>query len=116
MISNHISYIALWSKELQVNRSVFANLLGLPIAYEDENVVVFQTEGTQLVLQRAIDADADLDGTIQFGFEVADLDGVTKSLENGGQTITVNREELELDQRVTVLRLASGQKVEFIGK
>ena len=116
MISNQISYIAIWSKDLQVNRSVFANLLGMPITYEDENVVVFQTEGTQLVLQRASDADADLDGTIQFGFEVADLDSVTDALEKGGQSITVNREELELDQRVTVLRLASGQKVEFIGR
>jgi hypothetical protein len=116
MISSQISYIALWSKDLNINRGVFANLLGLPITYEDENVVVFQTEGTQLVLQRATDADADLDGTIQFGFEVSDLDAVTQTLENGGQMITVNREELELNQRVTVLRLASGQKVEFIGK
>lgn len=116
MITNQISYIALWSKDLRVNRSIFATLLGLPITYEDENVVVFQTDGTQFVLQRATDADADLDGTIQFGFEVDDLDAVTQALERDGQNITVNREELELNQRVTVMRLASGQKVEFIGK
>ena len=46
MNSNQISYIALWSKDLAQNRSIFANMLGIPITYEDENVVVFQTEGT----------------------------------------------------------------------
>jgi catechol 2,3-dioxygenase-like lactoylglutathione lyase family enzyme len=116
MISNQISYIALWSKDLNANRGIFANLLGIPIVYEDDNVVVFQTEGTQLVLQRATDADADLDGTIQFGFSVDDLDEVTRTLENDGQTISVNREEMDPEQRVTVLRLPSGQSVEFIGR
>ncbi|MCL5996016.1 MAG: VOC family protein [Chloroflexi bacterium] len=116
MISTQISYIALWSKNLDANRNIFANLLGIPIVYEDEDVVVFQTQGTQLVLQRARDADADLDGTIQFGFEVDDLDMVTQTLEQGGQTISVNREELDHSQRVTVLRLPSGQSVEFIGR
>jgi catechol 2,3-dioxygenase-like lactoylglutathione lyase family enzyme len=116
MISNRISYIALWSKDLAVNRSIFANLLGISIAYEDDNVVVFQTEGTQLVLQRATDADANLDGTIQFGFEVDNLDEVTQTLESNGQVIALNREELDPDQRVTVLKLPSGQNVEFIGK
>jgi catechol 2,3-dioxygenase-like lactoylglutathione lyase family enzyme len=116
MISNQISYIALWSKDLAQNRAIFANMLGIPIAYEDENVVVFQTEGTQLVLQRATDADASLDGTIQFGFEVDDLDSITQTLENNTQMITVNREKLDPDQRVTVLRLPTGQNVEFVGK
>ncbi len=116
MIPTEISYIALWSKDLAANRNVFANLLGIPIAYEDENVVVFQTEGTQLVLQRAADADADLDGTIQFGFSVGDLDSVTRVLETNGQAIAINREELNHGQRVTVLRLPSGQRVEFIGQ
>jgi catechol 2,3-dioxygenase-like lactoylglutathione lyase family enzyme len=116
MISNQISYIALWSRDLDKNRGIFANLLGIPIVYEDDNVVVFQTEGTQLVLQRATGADANLDGTIQFGFEVDDLDDVTQTLESNGQEIAVNRENLDPAQRVTVLRLPSGQSVEFIGK
>ncbi len=116
MITKQISYIALWSKELDANRGIFANLLGIPIVYEDENVVVFQTEGTQLVLQRARDADANLDGTIQVGFEVEDLDTLTQRLQSNGQTITVNREQLDPDQRVTVVRLPGGQNIELIGK
>ena len=116
MNSNQISYIALWSKDLAQNRSIFANMLGIPITYEDENVVVFQTEGTQLVLQLARDADAELDGTIQFGFEVDDLDSITQVLEANNQVISVNREKLDPDQRVTVLRLPTGQNVEFIGQ
>ncbi len=116
MNATQISYVAVWSKHLEANRNVFANVLGIPISYEDENVVVFQTEGAQLVLQRAVDADAELDGTIQFGLNVENLDDVTEALKAGSQQIDVDREELDLKQRVTVLRLSSGQTVEFIGQ
>ncbi len=116
MTARQVSYIALWSKDLDANRSIFANLLGFPIVYENEDVVVFQTEGAQLVLQRARDADVDLDGSIQVGFEVDDLDALTQRLQNNGQTITVNREKLDPDQRVTVVRLPGGQSIELIGK
>jgi catechol 2,3-dioxygenase-like lactoylglutathione lyase family enzyme len=111
-----ISYVAVWSKNLAANRHVFANVLELPIAYEDDSIVVFETDGTQLVLQRAADADAHLDGTIQFGFNVSELDAVTKSLQDAGQTIELDQEDLGMKQRVTVLRLSSGQSVEFIGE
>jgi catechol 2,3-dioxygenase-like lactoylglutathione lyase family enzyme len=111
-----ISYVALWSKNLAANRHVFANVLELPIAYEDDSIVVFETDGTQLVLQRATDADAHLDGTIQFGFNVSELEAVTKALQDAGQTIELDQEDLGMKQRVTVLRLPSGQSVEFIGE
>jgi hypothetical protein len=111
-----ISYVAVWSKDLSANRHVFANVLELPIAYEDESIVVFETDGAQLVLQRAAGADEHLDGTIQFGFNVSALDDVTKALQDAGQTIELNQEDLGLKHRVTVLRLPSGQSVEFTGE
>lgn len=111
-----VSYIAVWSKDLAANRHVFANVLELPIAYEDEDIVVFETDGAQLVLQRATGVDEHLDGTVQFGFSVTDLDGLTEALAADGQVITLDREELGIEQRrVTVLRLPSGHTVEFIG-
>jgi hypothetical protein len=111
-----ISYVAVWSKNLAANRHVFANVLELPIAYEDDGIVVFETDGAQLVLQRAAGADEHLDGTIQFGFNVSELDAVTKALLDAGQTIELDQEDLGMQQRVTVLRLPSGQSVEFIGE
>lgn len=116
MVPQQISYVSIWSKELHANRSVFANVLGLPIAYEDENVVVFQTEGAQFVLQRAAGPDEDLDGTVQFGFTVNDLDAVTEALTGHKLDVTTNREDIGQNQRVTVLKLPSGQKVEFVGE
>lgn len=111
-----ISYVAVWSKDLAANRHVFANVLELPIAYEDENIVVFETDGAQLVLQRAIGADERLDGTVQFGFNVTGLEALTQALAEAGQAIELNQEDLGMKQRVTVLRLPSGQAVEFIGE
>ncbi len=113
---NQISYVAVWSKDLEGNRHVFATLLGIAIAYEDENVVVFQTEGTQLVLQRAIGADAELAGTISFGFNVEQLEDVSGQLRDDGQRLEVDLEEFDNHQRVTSLRLPSGQLVEFVGQ
>ncbi|PJF48036.1 MAG: VOC family protein [Chloroflexi bacterium] len=111
-----ISYVAIWSKDLAANRHIFANVLELPIAYEDEHIVVFETDGAQLVLQRATGADEHLDGTIQFGFDVTDLETLTRALVEAGQTIELDREDLGMKQHVTVLRLPSGQSVEFIGE
>jgi hypothetical protein len=111
-----ISYVAIWSKTLAENRHIFANVLELPIAYEDENIVVFETAGAQLVLQRAVGADEHLDGTVQFGLNVSELDDVTQALQSAGQKIELNQEDLGMKQHVTVLRLPSGQSVEFIGE
>lgn len=116
MNTAQVSYVAIWSKDLQNNRSIFANILGIPIAYEDDNVVVFQTEGAQLVLQRAIDANAELDGTIQFGISVDNLDQVTEALKTSNLTIDIDREVIAQNQRVTILRLNSGQSVEITGE
>ncbi len=116
MNTTQVSYVALWSKDLEANRSVFANILGIPIAYEDENVVVFQTEGAQLVLQRAVDANAELDGTVQFGISVDNLDQVTEALKADHLTIDIDREDITQTQRVTILRLTSGQFVEITGE
>ncbi len=116
MNTTQVSYVALWSKDLESNRAVFANILGIPIAYEDENVVVFQTEGAQLVLQRAIDANAELHGAVQFGISVDNLDQVTEALKAGNLTIDIDREEIAQNQRVTILRLNSGQSVEITGE
>lgn len=112
---NQISYVAVWSKDLEANRHIFATLLGIPIAYEDENVVVFQTEGAQLVLQRAVGADAGLAGTVGFGFNVDDLDDLSGRLRVDGQHLDVDLEKFDNQQRVTALRLPSGQLVEFVG-
>lgn len=111
-----ISYVAVWSKDLSANRHVFANVLELPIAYEDDNIVVFETAGAQLVLQRAIGADEHLDGSVQFGLAVNALDHVTRALQQARQTIELDQEDLGMKQRVTVLRLPSGQSVEFVGE
>jgi hypothetical protein len=110
-----ISYVSLWSKNFLGNRDVFANVLEIPISYEDEDIVVFETEGAQLVLQRAVGVDESLDGTIQFGIHVKHLDKITRALETAGHRIELDQEDLG-QQRVTVLRLPSGHTVEFVGK
>lgn len=110
-----ISYVAVWSKDLTQNRNLFANTLELPISYEDEDIVVFETDGAQLVLQRAKGPDEHLDGTVQFGFNVNRLEAITTALKAGGHQVELDQEDLGMQKRVTAVRLASGQSVEFIG-
>ncbi|MCS7087405.1 MAG: VOC family protein [Thermoflexales bacterium] len=110
-----ISYVTVWSKDLAANRHFFANVLEIPIAYEDENIVAFETGGTLLVLQRAVGADAELDGTLQFGLSVSQMDAIVETLRQNGIQVELDREDLGLEQRVTILRLPSGQRVELVG-
>jgi catechol 2,3-dioxygenase-like lactoylglutathione lyase family enzyme len=111
-----ISYVSIWSKDFAKNRDVFAGVLQVPIAYEDADIVVFETTGAQLVLQRAVGADESLDGTVQFGFDVGNLDRVTHALRQAKQQIELDQENLSENHRVTVLRLPGGQTVEFVGR
>lgn len=110
-----ISYVSIWSNDLAANRHVFATVLGIPIAYEDEEVVVFQTDGAQLVLQRAVDADANLAGSVAIGFSSDNLAGLTRRLREDGQRLDVELETFDNQQRVTAMRLPTGQLVEFVG-
>ncbi len=116
MSDYQVSYVSIWSKDFAANREVFAGVLQMPIAYEDEDIVVFATEGAQIVLQRAHGADAGLDGTVQFGVSVANLDKVTKALQAANQQIDLDQEDIGLSQQVTVLKLPSGHTVEFVGE
>lgn len=111
-----VSYVSIWSKDFAANRDVFANVLRIPISYEDEDICVFATGGAQLVLQRAVDADAALDGSIQFGLHVADLGRVTEALRRADLDVALDREDLGQSQGMTVLRLPLGQTVEFVGE
>jgi hypothetical protein len=116
MSDYQVSYVSIWSKDFAANREVFAGVLHMPISYEDEDIVVFATQGAQIVLQRAYGADAGLDGTVQFGLSVSNLDKVTKALQAANQQIDLDQEDIGLSQRVTVLKLPSGQTVEFVGE
>lgn len=110
-----VSYVSIWSKDFVANRTVFASVLQIPISYEDENIVVFATQGAQVVLQRAVGSDESLDGTVQFGLNVGDLEKTTRALREANQKIELDQEDIGFAQRVTVLRLPSGQTVEFVG-
>ena len=85
---------------------------GLRVWWDEEQLV---TSELSLVLQRAIDADVSLDGSIQFGLHVDSLARTTEVLHQANLDVTLDREDLGHRQGVTVLRLPSGQTVEFVG-
>ena len=64
---------------------------------------------------RAIGADAGLAGTVGFGFDVDNVEDLSNQLRADGQTLDVDLEQFDNQQRVTALRLPSGQLVEFVG-
>ncbi len=111
-----IDFVSLWSKDLVAQKRFFTDVLGLEALYEDENVVVFNLEGTRLVLQRASEDESALDGRTRFGFLADNLDELTEHLASSDVKILDDRKQISQSQRVTVVSLPGGQELEFIEK
>jgi catechol-2,3-dioxygenase len=115
-IPNKIDFVSLLSKDLEPQKSFFTDILGLEALYEDENMVVFNLEGTRLVIQRALEDEHTMDGQTRFGFLADDLDELTEHMAGSKVEILDDRKQISPSQRVTVVRLPGGQELEFIEK
>ena len=111
-----IDFVSLWSKDLDKQKRFFTEVLEIEAIYEDENVVIFNLEGTRLVLQRAVGEDSHLDGCTRFGFLADDLDELTEHLRSSRVDLVDDRKNISQSQRVTVIELPGGQTLEFIEK
>ena len=109
-----IGYIKLWCADLNGTRAFFTKLAGLPIAFEDENVIIFGMHGTQLILQRAEGENEFRAGTMQIGFYMDTLDNLLRDLRQSDLHLGIERMLIEAEQPSTRVRTPSGQFVEFI--
>src|SRR5436190_1301725 len=102
---SRIGFVALAVDDLAAQRDAMVNGLGLEVRFEDENLVVFAMEGTDLVLERARPGR---EAGTRFGFYSLNLDAETDAARAGGLEVLTDCENRGDAQRASVFRLLGG--------
>jgi catechol 2,3-dioxygenase-like lactoylglutathione lyase family enzyme len=79
-----LTYLTLWAVHFDEVKTLYKDTLGLPVAQENENFVMFDTKGARLALHRLIKAPPLSRSTVEVHLEVNDVDEVYSSLRSKG--------------------------------
>ena len=81
---NKLSYLTLWAVHFDQVKKLYKDTLGLPVAQENENFIMFDTKGSQLAFHRLTKAQPLSRSTVEVHLEVSDVDEVYSSLKSRG--------------------------------
>ncbi len=79
-----LSYLTLWTVHFDQTKKLYRDTLGLPVAQENENFIMFDTRGSKLAFHRLVKAQPLSRSTVEIHLEVSDVDEVYSSLKSKG--------------------------------
>ncbi len=79
-----LSYLTLWAVHFDQVKKLYKDTLGLPVAEENENFIMFDTKGSRLAFHRLTKAPPLSRSTVEVHLEVNDVDEVYSSLKSRG--------------------------------
>ncbi len=81
---NKLSYLTLWTIHFDQTKQFYRDTLGLPVAQENDNFILFDTRGSRLALHRLARGQPLSRSTVEIHLEVNDVDEVYSSLRSRG--------------------------------
>jgi len=81
---NKLSYVTLWAVYFDEVKNLYRDTLGLPVAQENENFIMFDTKGSRLAFHRLTKAAPLTRSTVEVHLEVNDVDEVYASIKSKG--------------------------------
>src|SRR5438309_12079666 len=75
-----LSYLTLWAVRFDEVKKLYKDTLGLPVAQENENFIMFDTKGSRLAFHRLTKPPPLSRSTVEVHAEVNDVDEVYSSL------------------------------------
>ena len=110
-----LPYVTLWTVKFEEVLRLYRDTLGLPIAEENENFVMFDTAGSRLAFHK-LPKGSKLDRqTVEIHFEVNDVDTVYSSLQTKGVKFDEKPENKPWGTRAASFKDPEGFTVEIIG-
>jgi len=77
----NLSYVTLWAVNFDLEKNLYKEILGLPVAQENDNFIMFDTKGSRLAFHR-LKKGTRLDRrTVEVHFEVDNVDEVYSALQ-----------------------------------
>ena len=110
-----IAFVALWSKDLEVQRRFFVQVMGYEVQHETPDALVLGGPGTTIVLQKAEGDMAHLDGQTHVGYFVDSVDEWTYHLSAQGASVLSWGADIGEGHRAIVVQAPGGQSFALVG-
>jgi len=110
-----LSYLTLWAVHFDEVKRLYKDILGLPVAQENENFIMFDTKGSRLAFHRLTKAPPLSRPTVEVHLEVNDVDEVYSSLKSQGVKFDEPPANRPWGTRSTGFKDAEGYVVEIVG-
>ena len=110
-----LPYLTLWAVKFDEVLRLYKDILGLPVAEENQNFVMFETTGSRLAFHRLPKGHQLNRPTVEIHFEVNDVDTVYSSLQTKGVRFEEKPENKPWGTRAASFKDPEGFTVELIG-
>ena len=110
-----LSYVTLWAVHFDHVKALYKDTLGLPVAQENENFIMFDTKGSRLAFHRLTKALPLSRSTVELHLEVNDVDEVYSSLKSKGVKFVELPANRPWGSRSAGLKDPEGYVVEIVG-
>ena len=111
----NLSYVTLWAVNFDQEKNLYKEILGLPVAQENDNFIMFDTKGSRLafhLLKKGSRLDRQ---TVELHFEVDDVDEVYSALQRKGVRFEEKPANRPWGDRIASFHDAEGYVVEIVG-
>lgn len=110
-----LSYVTLWAVKFDEAKKLYKETLGLPVAQENPNFIMFETKGSRLAFHRLPKGPRLDRQTVELHLEVDDVDNVYASLQRKGVKFSEKPANMPWGNRMASFHDPEGYVVEIIG-
>ncbi len=107
--------MTLWSVKFDETKRLYKEILGLPVAEENPNFIMFQTEGSRLAFHKLAKGPRLERRTVELHLEVHNVDEVYRSLQRKGVKFETQPADKAWGTRMASFHDPEGYVVELIG-
>jgi len=111
----NLSYMTLWAVKFDEEKTLYKEILGLPVTEENDNFIMFDTKGSRLAFHR-LKKGSHLDRqTVELHLEVDNVDEVYLALQRKGVKFADKPANRPWGNRMASFHDAEGYVVEIVG-
>ena len=110
-----LAYVTLWVVKFEEVKTLYRDVLGLPVAQENENFIMFDTEGSRLAFHRAPKSAPLNRLTAELHLEVKDVDQIFAALQAKGVKFEEKPANRPWGTRMASIRDPEGYRIELVG-
>ena len=110
-----LSYVTLWAVKFDELKTLYKDILGLPVAEENPSFIMFDTKGSKLAFHKLPKGHTLDRRTTELHLEVNDVDEVYQSLQRRGVKFEEKPANRPWGARMASFRDPEGYTVEIVG-